>query len=76
MKVLVTGGTGFIDSNLCEHLLGVGHEVRCLGNFAKGKPGNVFPLLERYPDRFELQVGDIRDLEDCRKAVEEWKVAE
>ena len=70
MKILVTGGAGFIGSNLCEHLLGVGHEVRCLDNFATGKPGNVFPLLERYPDRFELQVGDIRNLEDCRKAVE------
>ena len=37
---------------------------------ATGKPANVFPLLERYPDRFELQVGDIRNLEDCRKAVD------
>ena len=70
MKILVTGGAGFIGSNLCEHLLEAGHEVRCLDNFATGKPGNVFPLLERYPDRFELQVGDIRNLEDCRKAVE------
>ena len=70
MKILVTGGAGFIGSNLCEHLLGVGHEVRCLDNFATGKPANVFPLLECYPDRFELQVGDIRNLEDCRKAVD------
>lgn len=70
MKILVTGGAGFVGSNLCEHLLEAGHEVRCLDNFATGKPGNVFPLLERYPDRFELQVGDIRNLEDCRKAVE------
>ena len=66
----MTGGAGFIGSNLCEHLLEAGHEVRCLDNFATGKPGNVFPLLERYPDRFELQVGDIRNLEDCRKAVD------
>ena len=70
MKILVTGGAGFIGSNLCEHLLGAGHEVRCLDNFATGKPANVFPLLERYPDRFELQVGDIRNPEDCRKAVD------
>ena len=70
MRILVTGGAGFIGSNLCEHLLEAGHEVRCLDNFATGKPGNVFPLLERYPDRFELQVGDIRNLEDCRKAVD------
>ena len=70
MRILVTGGAGFIGSNLSEHLLGAGHEVRCLDNFATGKPANVFPLLERYPDRFELQVGDIRNLEDCRKAVD------
>ena len=70
MKILVTGGAGFIGSNLCEHLLGAGHEVRCLDNFATGKPENVIPLLERWPERFKLQVGDIRNMEDCRKAVE------
>ena len=70
MKILVTGGAGFIGSNLCEHLLGAGHEVRCLDNFATGKPENVIPLLENYPERFKLQVGDIRNMEDCRKAVD------
>ena len=70
MKVLVTGGAGFIGSNLCEHLLNEGHTVRCLDNFATGKPKNIFPLLEKYPETFELHVGDIRKLDDCRKAVD------
>ena len=70
MKVLVTGGAGFIGSNLCEYLLGEGHLVRCMDNFCTGKPENVIPLLERFPDSFSLVVGDIRSLEDCRKAVD------
>lgn len=70
MKVLVTGGAGFIGSNFCEHLLKEGHTVRCLDNFSTGKIENLLPLLEAYPDRFKLVVGDIRNLEDCRKAVE------
>lgn len=70
MKVLVTGGAGFIGSNLCEYLLNNGHEVRCLDNFATGKPENIFPLLQQYPDTFQLQVGDIRKLEDCQNAVD------
>lgn len=70
MKVLVTGGAGFIGSNLCEYLLGEGHEVRCMDNFCTGKPENVLPLLEKFPDSFSLVVGDIRSLEDCRKAVD------
>lgn len=67
--VLVTGGAGFIGSNLCEHLLENGYKVRCLDNFATGHPHNIFPLLEKFPERFELQVGDIRKIDDCRKAV-------
>ena len=70
MKVLVTGGAGFIGSNLCEYLLGEGHIVRCMDNFCTGKPENVIPLLEKFPDSFSLVVGDIRSLEDCRKAVD------
>ncbi len=73
MKVLVTGGAGFIGSNLCESLLAEGHTVRCLDNFATGKPENIFPLLEKYPQTFSLQVGDIRKIEDCRKAVEDME---
>lgn len=70
MKVLVTGGAGFIGSNLCEYLLGEGHLVRCMDNFCTGKPENVIPLLEKFPETFSLVVGDIRSLEDCRKAVD------
>lgn len=70
MKVLVTGGAGFIGSNLCEYLLGEGHIVRCMDNFCTGKPENIIPLLEKFPDSFSLVVGDIRSLEDCRKAVD------
>ena len=70
MKVLVTGGAGFIGSNLCEYLLENGYQVRCLDNFATGHMYNLIPLIEKCPDRFELQVGDIRDIEACRKAVD------
>ena len=70
MKILVTGGAGFIGSNLCEYLLQAGHEVRCLDNFATGKIENILPLTERYPAMFKLIVVDIRRMEDCRKAVE------
>lgn len=69
-KVLVTGGAGFIGSNLCEHLLLNGYLVRCLDNFATGHMYNLIPLMEKFPEAFELQVGDIRCLEDCRRATE------
>lgn len=67
-KILVTGGAGFIGSNLCETLLQQEHEVVCLDNFATGKPENISPFLEK--KNFKLLVGDIRKPEDCQKAVE------
>ena len=67
MKILVTGGAGFIGSNLCEHLLAHNYEVVCLD--ATGKIENLLPLLNQYPDTFKLIVGDIRNLSDCQKAV-------
>lgn len=70
MKVLVTGGAGFIGSNLCESLLQQGYTVGCLDNFATGKIENLLPLLEQYPKTFRLIVGDIRKIEDCQKVVE------
>lgn len=69
-KILVTGGAGFIGSNLTEAFLEKGHDVRVLDNFATGKIENLLPLLEQYPQRLTLQVGDIRKPEDCVKAVE------
>lgn len=66
----MTGGAGFIGSNLCEHLLEAGHTVRCLDNFATGHIENIVPLFEKYHERFRLIVGDIRNIEDCRKAVD------
>lgn len=70
MKVLITGGAGFIGSNLSEYLLSEGHEVRVLDNFATGHIENLLPLFEQYPHSLQLQVGDIRNLEDCQKAVD------
>lgn len=69
-RILVTGGAGFIGSNLCEALLQNGDRVRCLDNFATGHIENLLPLLQQYPEQFQLLVGDIRNPEDCRKAVE------
>lgn len=73
-KILVTGGAGFIGSNLCEYLLENGYTVRCLDNFATGKWQNIIPLIEKYPDTFDMQVGDIRNIADCRKAVEDIEI--
>lgn len=70
MKILVTGGAGFIGSNLCETLLKRGDEVTCLDNFSTGKRGNIEHLLKEFPKTFRLIEGDIRDMNYCRKAVE------
>lgn len=65
--VLVTGGAGFIGSNLCEALLESNNIVRCLDNFATGKPKNIEPFLSN--ENFRLIVGDIRNPDDCYNAV-------
>ena len=70
MNVLVTGGAGFIGSNLTEYLLSHGHKVRVLDNFATGHIENLLPLIKQYGKLLDLQVGDIRDLETCRQAVD------
>lgn len=67
-KVLVTGGAGFIGSNLCDELLAIGAEVICLDNFATGKIENIKHLFGH--KNFHLIVGDIRNMDDCRKSVE------
>ena len=66
-NILVTGGAGFIGSNLVEELLRLGNTVTCLDNFATGKRENIQPFLSN--PNFTLIEGDIRDLETCRKAV-------
>lgn len=66
-RILVTGGAGFIGSNLCEELLNKGNSVVCLDNFATGKKKNIEHLLEN--ENFTLIEGDIRNLQDCKTAV-------
>lgn len=66
--ILVTGGAGFIGSNLCEVLLQQKNKVICLDNFSTGKRKNIESFISN-PD-FTLIEGDIRKLEDCKKAVE------
>ncbi len=65
-RILITGGAGFIGSNLCETLLKHKIEVVCLDNFSTGKLDNIKPFLEN--SLFQLIEGDIRNLEDCKKA--------
>ncbi|MHB9307171.1 SDR family oxidoreductase [Fusobacterium polymorphum] len=67
-KFLVTGGAGFIGSNLVEAILKLGCEVRVLDNFSTGKRENIVEFLDN--ENFELIEGDIRNLEDCQKACE------
>lgn len=66
IPVLVTGGAGFIGSNLIEALLLQGAKVRCMDNFATGHRHNIEPFLS-HPN-FELLEADIRDLKACQKA--------
>lgn len=66
-KILVTGGAGFIGSNLCEELVKKGNYVVCLDNFSTGRIENIQDLLDN--NRFKLIEGDIRNLDTCLKAV-------
>ncbi|MEC4004442.1 SDR family oxidoreductase [Flavobacterium sp. SUN052] len=66
MKVLITGGAGFIGSNLCEYFLSKDNEVTCLDNFATGHRHNIEHLFSN--KNFTLIQGDIRNYEDCFKA--------
>ncbi len=67
-RVLVTGGAGFIGSNLVEALLAQDNHVVCLDNFSTGKRENITPFLGN--PSFQLLEGDIRDRETCRRAVD------
>ncbi len=65
---LVTGGAGFIGSNLCEAILNMGYKVKCLDNLSTGKQENV-DLFIKNPN-YEFIKGDITDLDTCVKACE------
>jgi len=66
--ILITGGAGFIGSNLCEYFLGKGNKVICLDNFATGHRHNLAACITNR--NFRVIEGDIRNFEDCKKAVE------
>lgn len=66
--ILITGGAGFIGSNLTEYFLGKDYKVTCLDNFATGHRHNIEPFFSN--PNYTLIEGDIRDLETCQKAVD------
>ncbi len=63
---LVTGGAGFIGSNLCDAILSMGYKVRCLDDLSTGKKEHIDMFLD-HPD-YEFMKGDIKDIETCKKA--------
>jgi len=63
---LVTGGAGFIGSNLCEAITDMGYQVKCLDNLSTGKQENVDFLMDR--ENYTFIKGDIRDLDTCMEA--------
>jgi len=65
--ILVTGGAGFIGSNLCEDLLHNNNYVVCLDNFSTGNFNNIRDFVDN--KNFKLIFGDIRNIQDCQKAV-------
>tara|TARA_Y100000589_G_scaffold20775_1_gene17058 strand:- start:6589 stop:7569 length:981 start_codon:yes stop_codon:yes gene_type:complete len=64
VKVLLTGGSGFLGSQLCEELLTAGHEVVVLDDHSRGRPAR----LERFGDQVQLVDGDVRDADSVRQA--------
>ena len=65
---LVTGGAGFIGSNLCEAILSMGYRVRCLDDLSTGSRKNIEEFLSN--PSFEFVEGDIKDIDTCMKACE------
>lgn len=66
--ILITGGAGFIGSNLCEYFLNLGHKVICFDNFSTGHHYNLSDFINH--PAFRLIEGDIRNFADCKLAVE------
>lgn len=67
MRLLITGGAGFIGSNLCEYFVHQGYDVTCLDNLSTGFLRNIEQLMSS--PNFKFVEGDIRDLDTCRKVV-------
>ena len=67
-KIVITGGAGFIGSNLCEYFIGKGYEVVCLDNFATGHLHNLNTVINN--PNFKLIEGDIRNYEVCQNSVQ------
>lgn len=65
--ILITGGAGFIGSNLCEYFLNSGQKVICLDNFSTGHHHNIKDFIMN--SDFKLIEGDIRNIIDCNLAV-------
>lgn len=72
MKILITGGAGFIGSNLCEHFVKNNHDVVCLDNLTTGFIHNIEPLLSC--SNFTFIEGDICNLETCKSAIKKCDV--
>ena len=70
MKVLLTGGSGFLGCELCNELLQVGHEVVVLDDHSRGRPAR----LERFGDKVKLVDGDVRDYDAVKAATEGCEV--
>ncbi len=71
-KVLVTGGAGFIGSNLCEDLLANDNQVICLDNFSTGRRQNIEEFFSN--QNFTLIEGDIRNAETCKMAMKDVQI--
>ena len=69
MKILITGGAGFIGSNLTDHFLSLGHKIIVLDDLSTGFEKNISHHFDN--PNFQFIRGDIRNLETCKKAVKD-----